>query len=77
MLALYHVSCGREAEARELAQAFKAEITKFCLQEPLEADKQDKQYMQVRATTYCGAVSLVRYGVPVPFLLLLSLSLGC
>ncbi|OAQ65631.1 nitrate assimilation regulatory protein nirA [Purpureocillium lilacinum] len=60
MLALYQVSCGREAEARELAEAFKAEITKLCLQEPLEADKQDDRYMQVRATTYCGAISLVR-----------------
>ncbi|GJN76039.1 hypothetical protein PLICBS_010150 [Purpureocillium lilacinum] len=46
MLALYQVSCGREAEARELAEAFKAEITKLCLQEPLEADKQDDRYMQ-------------------------------
>ncbi|GJN86841.1 hypothetical protein PLIIFM63780_010423 [Purpureocillium lilacinum] len=46
MLSLYQVSCGREAEARELAEAFKAEITKLCLQEPLEADKQDDWYMQ-------------------------------
>ncbi|PWI63998.1 hypothetical protein PCL_00827 [Purpureocillium lilacinum] len=69
MLALYQVSCGREAEARELAEAFKAEITKLCLLEPLEADKQDDRYMQVRATTYCGAISLVRYDVPAPLCL--------
>ncbi|OAQ65596.1 nitrate assimilation regulatory protein nirA [Purpureocillium lilacinum] len=60
ILALYQVSCGREAEARELAEAFKAEITKLCLREPLDVGKQDDQYMQVRSTTYCGAISLVR-----------------
>jgi len=77
MLALYQVSCGREADARELAEAFKAEITIPCLLEPLEADKQDGRYMQVRATTYCGAISLVRYDVPASFLPLLLVSLGC
>ncbi|GJN78591.1 hypothetical protein PLIIFM63780_002100 [Purpureocillium lilacinum] len=46
ILALYQVSCGREAEARELAEAFKAEMTKLCLREPFEAGKQDDQYMQ-------------------------------
>ncbi|OAQ93891.1 nitrate assimilation regulatory protein nirA [Purpureocillium lilacinum] len=60
MLALYQVSCGREAEARELAEAFASAITELCLREPLPTDKPDSQYALVRATTYCGAISLVR-----------------
>ncbi|KAJ6436317.1 nitrate assimilation regulatory protein nirA [Purpureocillium lavendulum] len=61
MLALYHVSCGRDAEAYELAGSFAAAIAELCLREPLAEDEQDEQYAQVRATTYCGAQSLVRY----------------
>ncbi|UNI14797.1 hypothetical protein JDV02_001392 [Purpureocillium takamizusanense] len=60
MLALYQVSCGREAEAGELAETFAAAMTDLCLQEPLSADNHDSQDALVRATTYCGAVSLVR-----------------
>ncbi|KAJ6437961.1 cyclase/dehydrase family protein [Purpureocillium lavendulum] len=60
ILALYHVSCGRDAEAYELAGSFAAAITELCLREPLAEDEQDEQYAQVRATTYCGAQSLVR-----------------
>ncbi|KJZ68614.1 hypothetical protein HIM_11993 [Hirsutella minnesotensis 3608] len=59
ILSLYHISCGRETEAQELAESFAAHITNFRLQEPLmgvEADEYDK----VRATSYCGAVSLIR-----------------
>lgn len=63
MLALYQVGCGHEAEARELAEAFAAAITELCLEQPVAADSQDKQYALVRATTYCGAISLVRYVV--------------
>ncbi|KAJ6439029.1 Piwi, PAZ and DUF1785 domain protein [Purpureocillium lavendulum] len=46
MLAIYQVSCGREDEARELAEAYKTEITNVCLQEPPGADEQDSQYLQ-------------------------------
>ncbi|UNI17857.1 hypothetical protein JDV02_004171 [Purpureocillium takamizusanense] len=60
MLALYQVSRGREAEARELAEAFAVAITELCLREPLDAEEQDGQFALVRATTYCGAISLVR-----------------
>ncbi|KAJ6436480.1 nitrate assimilation regulatory protein nirA [Purpureocillium lavendulum] len=51
MLALYHVSCGRDAEAYELAGSFAAAIAELCLREPLEEDEQDEQYAQVRATS--------------------------
>lgn len=60
ILALYQVSCGREPEARELSEAFAGAITDLCLREPL-VGKQEEQYARVRATTYCGAISLVRY----------------
>ncbi|KAL3952842.1 hypothetical protein ACCO45_012785 [Purpureocillium lilacinum] len=58
ILALYQISCGREAEARELAEAFKAEITKSCRLEPLEADKQDDRYMQVNGQASTGRSSV-------------------
>ncbi|UNI22306.1 hypothetical protein JDV02_008206 [Purpureocillium takamizusanense] len=60
MLALYQVSCGREAEARELSESFAAAMTELCLREPPAADKHGSQDALVRATTYCGAISLVR-----------------
>ncbi|KAJ6442323.1 2-deoxy-D-gluconate 3-dehydrogenase [Purpureocillium lavendulum] len=60
MLALYQVSSGLEAEARELAEAFAAAATDMCVRESLAGDRTDEQYARVRATTYCGAISLVR-----------------
>ncbi|KAH7110017.1 putative nitrate assimilation regulatory protein nirA [Dactylonectria estremocensis] len=59
ILSLYQMRCGREAEAHELAEAFVASITELCQREPL-MDKEKEQYSRARATTYCGAVSLVR-----------------
>ncbi|KAH7111007.1 nitrate assimilation regulatory protein nirA, partial [Dactylonectria estremocensis] len=59
ILSLYQMRCGREAEAHELAEAFVASITELCQREPL-MDKEEEQYSRARATTYCGAVSLVR-----------------
>ncbi|KAH6959953.1 hypothetical protein BKA56DRAFT_623991 [Ilyonectria sp. MPI-CAGE-AT-0026] len=59
ILALYQISCGREADARELSSAFAAAITDLCLREPLTG-KHEEQYARVRATTYCGAISVIR-----------------
>ncbi|KJZ69107.1 hypothetical protein HIM_11497 [Hirsutella minnesotensis 3608] len=59
ILALYHVSCGREANAKALAEDFAAAMTDLCLREPL-VGKQEERYACVRATAYCGAVSLLR-----------------
>ncbi|KAM4062339.1 fungal zn(2)-Cys(6) binuclear cluster domain-containing protein [Hirsutella rhossiliensis] len=59
IMALYQVSSGRESESRELAEAFAAAATDLCLQAPVVADDHG-EYEKVRATTYCGAISLVR-----------------
>lgn len=60
ILALYQITCGREAEAQALADSFAARIADLCLQEPLVGSEAD-EYAKVRATSYCGAVSLIRY----------------
>ncbi|KPM39394.1 hypothetical protein AK830_g7157 [Neonectria ditissima] len=59
VLSLYQIRCGREVEALELAEAFVASITDFCQREPL-MDEEEEEYYRARATTYCGAVSLIR-----------------
>lgn len=58
-LSIYQFSCGRETKAQELADAFAACIKDLCLQRSLHGTEDD-HYLTVRATTYCGAVSLVR-----------------
>lgn len=63
IMALYQVSSGRQAEARELADEFAAAATDLCLRAPA-AEEQQEQCARVRATTYCGAISLVRYETP-------------
>lgn len=70
-LSLYHLRCGREAEAQESAEACAAAITQLCQHEHL-MDRENEGYARVRATTYCGAVSLTRYadqGRHVPYIL--------
>ncbi|KAM4061174.1 putative nitrate assimilation regulatory protein nirA [Hirsutella rhossiliensis] len=59
ILSLYQITCGREAEAQALAESFAARIADLCLQEPLEGAEAE-EYAKVRATSYCGAVSLIR-----------------
>ncbi|KJZ68989.1 hypothetical protein HIM_11616 [Hirsutella minnesotensis 3608] len=59
MLSLYEVTCGREAEAQEFAESFAAQIGELCLQEP-SLGAEAEEYSKVRATSYCGAVSLIR-----------------
>lgn len=66
MLSIYELSCGRETEAQALAQSFLSSITDLCDQQSLSEEK-DKQYMLVCNNTYCGATSLVRYGVYASF----------
>ncbi|KJZ68374.1 hypothetical protein HIM_12234 [Hirsutella minnesotensis 3608] len=59
ILALYQITCGREAEAQELAESFAARIGELCLSEPL-LGAEAEEYSKARATSYCGAVSLIR-----------------
>lgn len=59
ILAFYHIRCGREKEARELAELCSAGIRSLCLREA-DAGQSDEQYIKVRATTYCAAISLLR-----------------
>lgn len=66
MLSLYHMRCGREAEALSVAETFAASITGLCQREPLTG-KEDKEYAKSRATTSSGAVSLVRYTKVIAF----------
>lgn len=60
ILAIYQIGYGRNAEACELIESFTTAITNLCLQEPL-VGPMEEYYTVVRATTYCGAVSLSRY----------------
>lgn len=62
ILSIYQISCGRETEAQMLAQLFFSSITGLCNQQSLAGEK-DEQYILVRTTTYCGAVSLIRYEI--------------
>lgn len=59
ILSLYQISCGRAPEAQELAEAFASSITDLCSREPLAGTRDE--YARARATTYCGAISLIRY----------------
>ncbi|KAM4066774.1 hypothetical protein HRG_000804 [Hirsutella rhossiliensis] len=59
ILSLYQITCGREAEAQALADSFAARIVNLCPQEPLMGSEAEK-YAKVWATSYRGAVSLIR-----------------
>lgn len=65
ILSCYQIRCGQEAKAHELAEACLVSITELCQREPL-VSKEEEQYSRARATTYCGAVSLVRYAINNP-----------
>jgi hypothetical protein len=62
ILSIYEFSCGRETEAQTLAQLFLSSITYLYNQHSVSKEL-DEQFVLVRNTTYCGAASLVRYGV--------------
>lgn len=57
ILSLYELACGRESEARALAELFCDAITGLCLRRVRD---EGAQYRLVRATTYCAAISLIR-----------------
>ncbi|KAF1732019.1 Conidial development protein fluffy [Beauveria bassiana] len=59
MLALYHIRCGQEKEARQLAESCSARIQSLCVRESV-LNAPDAEYAKVRAATYCGAISLLR-----------------
>lgn len=59
VLALYQITCGLEAEALALAESFAARIAHLCLHGP-PVGAEDDEYAKVRATSFCGGVSLIR-----------------
>lgn len=59
ILSLYEIRCGREEEAFEFAESLISDVTELCKIESRKGEETD-EYTQARATTYCGAVSLVR-----------------
>lgn len=59
ILALYYTRCGREEEAIKAAETCSSGIRALCLKDT-GVDTSDEQYFRVRATTYCGALSLLR-----------------
>lgn len=61
MLSLYQARRGHDADALGLAETFAGAMEDLCLMEPAAVGQQDRHYARVRASTYCGAVSLVRY----------------
>lgn len=63
ILSLYEIRNGQEAKAQELAEAFLDNITKFYERQPPSGEDVDQgeKCARVKATTYCGAVSLNRY----------------
>lgn len=61
-LSLFHLRCGQEAQAQDLAEEFACAITNLCLT-PCPASK-GSGYKRARAVTYCGAISLNRYVLP-------------
>lgn len=60
ILALYEASSDREAEMQKLADEFATAMTDLCLHEVSSQLKADS-YGRVRANTYCGSISLLRY----------------
>ncbi len=59
VLAMYQLTCGRESEARELAECFADAMTNLCLREAHVIAKGER-YRVARATSYCAAISLTR-----------------
>ncbi|TWU70561.1 hypothetical protein ED733_000559 [Metarhizium rileyi] len=59
ILSLYHLRCGKEAEAQDCAESFHRRVVELC-KHGFSLGDDDEQYLAVRDTTYCGAVSLSR-----------------
>ena len=60
VLAMYQLQCGHESEARNLAENFGDAMTNLCLRE-LHATTKGERYRLVRASSYCAAISLIRF----------------
>lgn len=60
VLSLYQMRCGKEEESFKFAEAFASSIIELCENKP-RIVKEEPQYIKARSTTYCGAVSLIRY----------------
>lgn len=59
VLAMFQLVSSRESEARELAGFFGDAMTNLCLRETHTPAKEP--YRLVRATSYCAAISLIRF----------------
>ncbi|ODA77196.1 hypothetical protein RJ55_06823 [Drechmeria coniospora] len=59
VLSLYHFRCGRETKAQRVAETCLSLVTELRSNDVSGGNKQD-DYSNVQATTYCGAVTLVR-----------------
>jgi hypothetical protein len=64
LLALYEASAGREDRAQGLADEFVASIIDLCLHERSLVST-GRSYQLARTSTYCGALSLLRYELAV------------
>ena len=60
VLAMYQLQCGHKSEARKLAENFGDAMTNLCLRELHTAIKGER-YRLVRASSYCAAISLIRF----------------
>ena len=65
MLSLYEIRCGREEQAMETAKEFHSGRTNLCHSQAQMTDLSNLTSNRVwaRATSYCGAVSLIRYAI--------------
>lgn len=60
IMALYQLRGGQEQEAHQLARLFLDLVLQFCEREPTTDELNDEYFSLAKASTYCGAVSLVR-----------------
>jgi hypothetical protein len=62
VLSLYSIRCAREAEACKYADIFTSHIASLYNRLSFTSEH-DEQYLRAHITTYCGAVTLARYGI--------------
>lgn len=60
IMALYQLRGGQEEEAHQLARQFLDLVLQFCDREPTAEELNDEYFSRAKASTYCGAVSLLR-----------------
>lgn len=60
VLSIYHISRGQKTNGLALAKSFALAATNLCLSETC-LKPSDDTYMRIRASTFCGAITLNRY----------------